>query len=159
MSKTDSVTGWLPCPVVFISTAHGDKRDIMTATAQFISETEPVLAVSVAQDHLTAQLIEQSGEFTLVIAAEGQQELVWQVGSARGDAEDKFERFSIETLPPQEGTALVPVDAAAWMQCRVVERHEIAQNYLMIARVVNQQELGNPPLVWRNQSLYRLEVM
>ncbi len=84
MDQSHLVSHWLPCAVVFISTAHGEKRDIMTATAMFVSEKENMLAISVAQDHLTAQLIKEAGSFTLVIASESQKELVWQVGGVTG---------------------------------------------------------------------------
>jgi len=33
MKKENNVFFWLPCSVVFVSTAHGEQRDIMTATA------------------------------------------------------------------------------------------------------------------------------
>jgi len=76
MGRENTIFGWLPCSVVFISTAHGEKRDIMSATAMFISEKEPLLAISIAKNHLTYQLIEQSGEFVLAVASEGQKDLV-----------------------------------------------------------------------------------
>ena len=93
MNKENNVFFWLPCSVVFVGTAHGEQRDIMTATAMFVSEKEPLLAISVAQGHLTEKLIEQSGNFTLVIAGQGQKQLAMQVGSVKGDAGDKFEKF------------------------------------------------------------------
>ena len=62
MNREDNVFYWLPCAVVFVSTAYEDKRDIMTANAMFVSEKEPLLLISVAQDHLTDQLIRQSGK-------------------------------------------------------------------------------------------------
>ena len=40
MSRENNVFYWLPCSVVFVSTAHEDKRDIMTATAIFVSQPE-----------------------------------------------------------------------------------------------------------------------
>ena len=43
MSNENNVFYWLPCPVVFVSTAHEDRQDIMTATAMFVSEKEPLL--------------------------------------------------------------------------------------------------------------------
>jgi flavin reductase (DIM6/NTAB) family NADH-FMN oxidoreductase RutF len=46
MNKENNVFGWLPCSVVFVSTAHGEERDIMTATAMFVSEKEPLLMIS-----------------------------------------------------------------------------------------------------------------
>ncbi len=66
MDRENNVFYWLPCPVVFVSTAHREARDIMTATAMFVSEKEPLLAISVAKGHLTEKLIRQAAKFTLV---------------------------------------------------------------------------------------------
>ena len=105
MSRENNVFYWLPCAVVFVSTAHEDKRDIMTANAMFVSEKEPLVLISVAQNHLTEKLISQSNKFTLVIAGEDQKELAMQVGSLKGEETDKFDRFSIKTLSGKQGEA------------------------------------------------------
>jgi len=159
MEQSAPVSHWLPCPVVFISTLHGEKRDIMTATAMFISEKEPLLAVSVAKGHLTEQLIEQAGTFTLIMASESQQDLVWKLGSTKGGADDKFDRFAIKTLLSQPGKPLIPEEAASWLECTVVNQHPLEEYVLITARVTNQENLGNPPLVWQNQSLFTLKAL
>jgi len=150
------VSDLLPCPVVFISTIHGEKRDIMTATALFVSEKEPLLTVSVAKRHLTSKLIERSGTFTLIIASERQKELALKLGSVRGDEEDKFQLFSIKTLPAEPGKPLVPADASAWLACRVISRQDIDGYYVLLARVLEQKDFGKPPLLWQNGSFFGL---
>ena len=157
MQNSDPVSHWLPCPVVFISTACKAQRDIMTATAMFLSEKEPLLAVSVAKGHLTAQLIEQADTFTLVIASADQQELVWKLGTTKGDENDKFIRFAINTLPPEPGKPLIPADSSSWMECTVVSQHPLEGYVLVIARVTNQGNLHNPPLMWHHQELFTLQ--
>ena len=157
MSQSNVVSQWLPCPVVFVSTALGEKRDIMTATAMFISEKEPLLAISVAKGHLTAHLIDQAGGFILILASESQKELVWQLGSIKGGGEDKFKLFSINTLPSKPGKPLIPADSASWLECQVVSHQEINSYNLVIARVVNQEDLNNPPLIWQKQNLFALK--
>ena len=157
MNNSAIVSHWLPCPVVFISTAFQDKQDIMTATAMFVSEKEPLLSVSVAKGHLTTKLIEQSGGFFLIIASESQKELANQLGSVRGDVEDKFKRFSINTLPPEPGKPLIPSGSSAWFECTVVSSHETGEYIVFTARVINQQELGNPPLLWQKGKLFGLK--
>jgi flavin reductase (DIM6/NTAB) family NADH-FMN oxidoreductase RutF len=156
MNKENNVFYWLPCAVVFVSTAHEDKRDIMTATAMFVSEKEPLLAISVAKDHLTEQLISQSGKFTLVIAAEDQKQLAMQAGSLKGTAEDKFERFSIKASPGDTGQALIPDGAAAWMECEVESTSDIKGYRLFMGRVVQQNDSGRPPLVWHQDRFFSL---
>ncbi len=156
MNKKNNVFYWLPCAVVFVSTAHEAKRDIMTATAMFVSEKEPLLVISVAKDHLTEKLISQSGQFTLVIAAEDQRQLAMQVGSLKGAAEDKFERFSIKTSPGNAGQALIPDGAAAWMECEVESTSDIKVYRLFTGRVVDQNDSGKPPLVWHQDWFFSL---
>ena len=157
MTKPPDVFYWLPCSVVFVSTAHGGERDIMTATAMFVSEKEPLIVISVAKDHLTEQLINQSGKFTLVIAGENQRQLAIQVGSTKGEAVDKFEKFSIPTVSEAAGNAPVPEGAAAWMVCDVESSQDIKGYRLFIGRVVDQHDAGNPPLVWQKDKYFGLK--
>ena len=157
MNRVDNVFYWLPCAVVFVSTAHEDKRDIMTANAMFVSEKEPLLVISVAQGHLTDQLISQSGKFTLVIAGEDQKKLAAQAGSSKGEQADKFEQFSIKTINSGENEALIPEGAAAWMACEVESSQEIKGYRIYIGRVVDQQDLNVSPLVWQKDAYFALK--
>ena len=156
MNKEDNVFYWLPCSVVFVSTAHEEKRDIMTATAMFVSEKEPLLVISVAKGHLTEKLITQSGQFTLVIAGADQEKLAMQVGSAKGEDIDKFERFAIKVSPDAASAVLVPEGAAAWMVCEVESTKEIKGYQLFMGRVVDQKDTGKPPLVWHKDGFFKL---
>ena len=156
MNQENNVFYWLPCSVVFISTAHEGKKDIMTATAMFVSEKEPLLVISVAKGHLTESLITQSGKFTIVLAGADQEKLAMQVGSAKGEDTDKFERFAIKASPGAAGTALVPEGAAAWMACEVESTREIKGYHLFMGRVVDQNDTGQPPLVWHKDKFFKL---
>ncbi|MGD8521674.1 MAG: flavin reductase family protein [Desulfobacterales bacterium] len=157
MSRENEVFYWLPCSVIFISTAHEHKRDIMTATAMFVSEKEPLILISVARGHLTEKLIDQSGKFTLVIAGESHKELAVQVGSLKGEGVDKFEHFGIHTLTAGESNALIPEGAAAWMACNVESTQDIKGYRLFIGRVADQADLGTPPLVWQKDAFFSLK--
>jgi flavin reductase (DIM6/NTAB) family NADH-FMN oxidoreductase RutF len=156
MNKENNVFYWLPCSVVFVSTAYGEQRDIMTATAMFVSEKEPLIAISVAQDHRTEKLIEQSDKFTLVIAGEDQKKLAIQVGSAKGDAVDKFEKFSIKSTSGKSSNAPIPEGAAAWMECTVESSQKIKGYQIFIGRVVEQEDTGKAPLVWHKDGFFGL---
>jgi flavin reductase (DIM6/NTAB) family NADH-FMN oxidoreductase RutF len=156
MNKENNVFYWLPCSVVFVSTAHEGERDIMTATAMFVSEKEPLLIISVAQGHLTEKLIVETGKFTLIIAGDDQKQLAMQVGSAKGEDIDKFERFAIKTVAGSRGTAPVPEGAAAWMECEVESSSEIRGYHIFIGRVVDQNDTGKPPLVWHKDGFFKL---
>ena len=157
MKKENNVFRWLPCAVVFVSTAHGEERDIMTATAIFVSEKEPLLMISVAKNHLSEKLITQSGKFTLVIAGEEQKQLALQLGSLKGEGVDKFKHFSVKTISAETGEALLPDGAAAWMACEIESSQEITGYKLFIGRVVNQNDTGKPPLVWHKDGFFSLK--
>ena len=156
MNKENDVFYWLPCSVVFVSTAHEDERDIMTATAMFVSEKEPLLLISVAKGHLTEKLIVETGKFTLIIAGDDQKQLAMRVGSAKGEDTDKFERFAIKTVAGSGVFAPVPEGAAAWMECEVESSSEIKGYHIFIGRVVDQNDTGNLPLVWHNNKYFKL---
>ena len=156
MQASMSVFRWLPCPVVFICTAHQDRRDIMTATAMFVSETEPLVTVSVANGHLTEGLIDAAGEFVMAIASTLQKDLAIQVGSSPGDGKDKYERFGIRCLAGAPGTPGIPEDSAAWMRCRVEHSQGILGYAVHIARVMESGNLGRSPLVWQEDAFFSL---
>jgi len=152
-----TVFNWLPCPVVLITSAHGDQKDIMTATAMFVSEKEPLVQVSVALNHLTEKLILASHRFTLVLAGGGQQILATQVGGTKGADTDKFSKFAIALEPGVPDDVLVPAGAAAGMACRVENTTQINGYRLFIGRVADQGLFNRPPLIWRNNRFFTLE--
>jgi flavin reductase (DIM6/NTAB) family NADH-FMN oxidoreductase RutF len=92
----------------------------------------------------------------LVIAGADQEKLAIQVGSAKGEDTDKFERFNIQASPGSGSAALIPEEAAAWMECEVESATEIKGYQLFIGRVVNQHDSGKPPLVWHKDGFFGL---
>ena len=157
MDRENNVFYWLPCSVIFVSTAHGAERDIMTATAMFVSEKEPLLAISVAKGHLTEKLILESAKFTLVIAGPSHKQLAMQVGSVKWDNVDKFEKFSIKSVTEKSSRAFIPDGAAAWMTCDIESSQEIQGYRIFIGRVVSQQDRGQPPLIWHKDGFFSLQ--
>ena len=155
--KTSLASHLLCCPVVFISTSHGNERDIMIATAMFVSEKEPFLVISVAKDHLTSQLIEKAGGFTVVAASEGQEDLYEQLVNFKGNDADKFKALSIPTLNAESGKPCIPKGSAAWFECKTLAKQEV-DNYLVItAHVTKFEDLEKSPLVWQNQGLFSIK--
>ncbi len=147
----------LPCPVVFISTAHENHRDIMVATAMFVSEKEPLLAVSLAKGKRTIQLIEKSGVFTLITVSEEQTSLYKQLAGFSGKELDKFAALSIATLPARPSKALIPEGSAAWFDCKLVAKQELDDYVVIIARITDHKDFGKPPLIWQTDRLYSLK--
>lgn len=157
MTEAAKVVDWMPCAVVFISTASGQHRDIMTGTAMFVSEKESLIVISIAKNHLTEKLINQTGRFTLAIASETQQKLAAQLGSVKGETMDKYDHFAIQTIANKQGEAIIPANAASWMACQVVSHHDLDNYTLVIGKVEDYKDLGNPPLVWQKNSYFALK--
>ncbi len=151
-----SVFQWLPCPVVYICTAHEDQRDIMTGTAMFVSEKEPILTISVSTGHLTEKLISASGKFVLALAAPGQSKQAIQLGSAKGEKVDKYSRFAIDTLPQDTGHGLVPKEASVWLACDVESSYTIKGYHVFTGRVVDAGDLDKPALIWHRDGFWKL---
>ena len=148
---------WLVCPVTFISTQDGNERDIMTATAMFVAENENLVVVSVARGHLTEKLMEKARGFTLVVAAEDQADLALKLGSVKGQDADKFEKFKIKPVAARPGKPIVPEGSSAWMDCETAAQHESGDYLLIVAKVVDQEDLGRPPLLWQKDRFFALK--
>ena len=157
MAATQNVFDWLPCSVVFISAAHEGRRDIMTATAMFVSEKEPLVIVSVAKNHLSEQLINQSGRFAITIAAEGQQQLAIRIGSTKGETTDKFDKLSIKSIEKTTAKVPIPEGSAAWLSCEVESSYDIDGYRIFLGRVKDYKDLDAPPLVWQKNKFFGLK--
>ena len=77
-------------------------------------------------------------------------------GSTRGDKLDKYDHFKIPTFDDEHTRGLIPVDSAAWLQCRVENTQSIGGYRLITGRVEAQEDLNRPPLIWRQDSFFRL---
>ena len=147
----------LPCPVVFISTLFENQCDIMIGTAMFVSEKDPLLVVSLAKGHLTAELIDKAGCFTVIAASESQEELYEQLINAKAKGGDKFSSLSIATLSTSPSKPLIPQGSSAWFECKTVSKQEIEDYVIILARVTDHEDLGKEPIVWRNAGLFSLK--
>src|SRR5680860_273267 len=94
-----AVTGLIPCSVVLLTAADGDRRDAMTATTVFVAEEPPVLTMSVAKHILMHDLIETSREFVVNLASSEQASLAKKLGATHGRDVDKFAEFSLVSRP------------------------------------------------------------
>ena len=157
MTKANIPSHMLACPLVFISTAHGERHDIMTATAMFFLVKDPLVVVSAAKNHVTTDLIQQSGAFTVVIAAEEQQELYKKLGNLRGDEVDKFAKLSIAAVPNRSGKAQIPEGTAGWFDCEVAGKHAVDGYIVFVGRVIGHADTEKRPLVWHKDALFTLK--
>jgi flavin reductase (DIM6/NTAB) family NADH-FMN oxidoreductase RutF len=144
-----AITAMLPCPAVIVTAAAGERRDAMTATALFVSEVPPLVAVSLAAHHLTSELIEQTGEFVINVATPEQVELVRKLGSTHGREVDKFEKFGLITTPSEIAAAPRLAGSYAGLECRVVGSHAAGAYRVYVAEILaDAVDADKAPLLW-----------
>ena len=125
-------------PVVLISSAHGGRRNVMTAAWTMPLDFAPAkVAVVVDHSSFTRKLMEASGEFVLSIPPKALAETVMAVGSQSGREVDKFAAFGIATAPAEKVSAPLIAGCVAWLECRIIPEIHNQQSYdLFVAEVV-----------------------
>jgi flavin reductase (DIM6/NTAB) family NADH-FMN oxidoreductase RutF len=126
---------------VLVSSAHSGKSNIMAAAWNMpVDFDPPKLAVIVDKTTFTRTLIEASGEFALCIPPLGLADLAFTVGSCSGrdlEAEDKFERFGIETFEASCISAPLVRGCVGWLECKLITERRTQDTYdLIIGEVV-----------------------
>jgi len=161
MPKNDLIkaTRQLPCSVVILSAAADGKQGAMTASAMYVSEKPPLVAVSVSKTFNTYQLIDKSKEFVINVITERQLELAKKIGSSHGKDVDKFHEFNIATEPAAEIKAPLLANSFATIECRVrtsvwdVEGNHAIYIAEVVAFKVNEKL---EPLVWFNNGYFKV---
>jgi flavin reductase (DIM6/NTAB) family NADH-FMN oxidoreductase RutF len=134
-------------PTVMVSSAHGGRRNIMSAAWNMALDFMPAkVCVVIDKSTFTRGLVEGSGEFMLQVPARAQAAQVLAVGRRSGREVDKFEEFALPTLDPALlGEAAVSpallstalAESLAWLACRVIPEPHNEQAYdLFIGEVV-----------------------
>lgn len=152
-------TRQLPCSVVLLSAAAEGQRGVMTASAMYVSEAPPLVAVSIAKTDATHQLVEESGEFAVNIVQEGQIDLVRQAGASHGHDFDKFTEFNIPTEPAEVIKAPLVAGCAANLECRVVTSlWDVRGNHaIYIGEVVAfRADPAADPMVWLGNRYFKV---
>ena len=126
-------------PVVLVSSAHGDTRNVMAAAwAMPLDFDPPKLMVVIDKATLTRQLVEASGTFALNIpcVAMAAQTLAVGTDSAR-TVPAKLAQHGITTFAASQIAAPLVQGCVAWLECRVLpEPHNQGQYDLFIAEVL-----------------------
>lgn len=152
-------TRQLPCSVVILSAQSDKNQGAMTASAMFVSEVPPLIAVSVSKAFSTYQIIEKSRQFAINIISDGQIELANKLGSSHGQDSDKFSKFNIITEPASKIKAPLISGCFANIECQVrTSLWDVEGNHaIYIGEVVAfkmNKNLG--PLVWLNNKFFRV---
>lgn len=110
-------------PVSIITSAHGDKRNIMAAAWTMPVDFSPAkVAVIIDKDTYTRELVDASGEFALQFPMRKIAKLTLDVGDISGRDIDKFPRYDIKTFSSTIITAPLIEDCIGWLECKVIKQ-------------------------------------
>jgi flavin reductase (DIM6/NTAB) family NADH-FMN oxidoreductase RutF len=125
-------------PTTLITTASGERRNVMTAAWVMAIDFEPARVVAViAADTFTRELVEASGEFAVNVPTARMLDAVYAAGKASGEDADKFATLGLTASPASMVGAPLLEGCAAWLECRVVPEPQMQERYdLFVADVV-----------------------
>ena len=135
-------------PVTLLSTAALGRRNVMAAAwVMPLDFDPPKLAVVVAQDTTTRELLDASGELVVNVPPRALADLTWSVGSTHGADLDKFQAMGIATAPASQVAAPLIEGCVAWLEARVLPRPDLARDFdLFLVEVV---------AAWVDDAVYR----
>jgi len=123
-------------PVSIITSAHGDKRNVMAAAWSMPLDFSPAkVAVVIDKNTYTRELVNASGEFGLQFPMRKIAKLTLDVGDVSGRDLDKFSRFNINTFPAAKIAAPLIEDCIGWLECKVI-RQGAEEMDLIVGEVV-----------------------
>lgn len=151
------ISRFLPCSVTFLSVGVKGKQDAMTASAMFVSETPPLITVSVAKHIISHDLIEEAGEFVLNVASSNQVKMAKQLGFTHGREVDKFKKFGLPKEKAKRVGSPVIKGSYANLECKVITSLSAANYRIYVAEVV-AQKIDNRlvPLAWHQNKFFPL---
>jgi flavin reductase (DIM6/NTAB) family NADH-FMN oxidoreductase RutF len=126
-----------PGPVVLVTTAHKDKRDVMTLSWHVMLDFEPPLLGFVMSDrNHSFALLKASKECVINIPTVELAEKVVGCGNTSGAKIDKFKRFGLTPLPAKKVGAPLIAECHASLECRVVDTSMVSKYGLFVLEVI-----------------------
>ena len=124
-------------PVVLVSTARGEKMNVMPMSWHLMMEFVPPLVGCVVSslNHSFATL-RRTGECVINIPTANLAKKVVACGNASGDSIDKFKKFSLTPTPAATVKAPLIAECYANLECRVVDRALVNRYNFFVLEVV-----------------------
>lgn len=149
-----SVLSRIAHPVAIVGAAHGAERSCATGTTMYVSLSPAMVAIAEHHGSRTTRLIRESGQFSVSLLHDSQQDLAAAAGkSAPGP--DKFAALRIPVVEPPDGlTAPAVAGSVAILWCRVARSVETGDHLLFVgevaAHLVDERRV-NPLLRYRRR--------
>jgi len=126
-----------PGCVVLVTSAYRDRANVMTLAWQSpLSRRPPLVGISVAQTHFTAELITASEEFALNIPGAGLFKQVQRCGKVSGREKDKFKEAGLTPAGAKKIRAPLIAECLGHLECGVVDRHKTGDHFFFVGEVL-----------------------
>jgi flavin reductase (DIM6/NTAB) family NADH-FMN oxidoreductase RutF len=103
-----------------VSSAHGEKRNVMAAAwVMALDYAPPKLAAVIAEGTYTRELVDASQELAICIPSKAMLDETYAVGSHSGRTVDKLAK--LKTFAGEHVKAPLIEGCVAWLECRVLE--------------------------------------
>jgi flavin reductase (DIM6/NTAB) family NADH-FMN oxidoreductase RutF len=126
-----------PGPVVLVTTARGDHRDIMTMSWHTMLEFEPpLIGCVISNRNHSFKLLKATRECVINLPAADLAEQVVGCGNTSGARVDKFARFGLTPVAASCVGAPLIAECFANLECRVVDTRLVNKYCFFVLEVV-----------------------
>ena len=145
-------------PVSITAAAHEGERSCGTSTLMYVSHAPPMIAIAEHPGSRTARLIRDSGEFSVSLLHDSQQDIAMAAGkSAPGP--DKLATLRIAAIEPPAGLRAPGIAGSiAVLWCRVTQSMPTGDHQLFVGEIVahHLEETRWDPLLRYRRRYFRL---
>jgi flavin reductase (DIM6/NTAB) family NADH-FMN oxidoreductase RutF len=126
-----------PGPVVLVTTADKDRRNIMTLSWQTMLDFEPPTLVCVVSDrNFSFSLLKRSRQCVIAIPTVELAPQVVQVGNTSGRDIDKFAQFGLTAVAASKVGAPLIAECHANLECHVIDTRMVRRYNLFVLEVL-----------------------
>jgi flavin reductase (DIM6/NTAB) family NADH-FMN oxidoreductase RutF len=126
-----------PGPVVLVSSAWKDRRDIMTMGWHMVEASEPSLVIGYVWDQNDSRaVIRKSGECVINVPTVELLDTVIDIGNSHGSEIDKFDAFGLTAVEGECVKAPLIAECHANFECKVVDTRLANRYNLFVFEVV-----------------------
>jgi flavin reductase (DIM6/NTAB) family NADH-FMN oxidoreductase RutF len=134
-----------PGPIVMVSSALGDKRNIMTMGWHTVMEFTPsLIGCVIAAGNYSFNLIHKSRACVINLPTVSLTDVVVGVGNTTGAQVDKFEKFGLTAKPATLVNAPLIAECHANFECRLVDDALVDTYNFFIFEVVKAHAARSP---------------
>jgi flavin reductase (DIM6/NTAB) family NADH-FMN oxidoreductase RutF len=134
-----------PGPIVMVSSAVGDRRNIMTMGWHTVMEFAPsLIGCVIAEGNYSFYLVRKSRECVINLPTVALTDVVVGVGNTTGAEVDKFEKFGLTAKPATLVGAPLIAECHANFECRLVDDALVNKYNFFIFEVVKAHVARSP---------------